>query len=267
MFAVGYLALEWTGLLLLTVTWLFYKGPKLIDETRAIQSWWANQLFRMGRYLCSLRVEVTGGDTIPGPSALLLVRHTSLTDTILPLVLFAKPRVEGLRYVMAKELQNLPCLDIAGSRLPNAFIDRSGENTEREVDAVRELTRTASAQESVLIYPEGTRKTQRKQAQLTQTRPDLRDQLRRWPDLLLPRFGGPTAMLQVNPAKDIVFMAHTGFESSARLRDLLDGSFRGQPVRVHFWRIAFADIPGDHKTFIVDQWDRMQATITHLNDS
>ena len=71
-------------------------------------------------------------------------------------------------------------------------------------------------------------------------------------------------MLRSNPGKDVVFMAHTGFEGSASVRDLLGGGWRGQTVRIHFWRVPYAEIPNDHRAFLYEQWDRMQATIDRL---
>ena len=146
---------------------------------------------------------------------------------------FAEQRNEGLRYVLKQELTALPCLDIAGHRLPNLFVDRSGLDTDRELQAVAALTAEAGDKESVLIYPEGTRYTPHKHRSLRANKPDLEDQLDRWPSLLPPRLGGVTAMLQANPGKDVVFLAHTGFEGSASLTDLMNGSWRQQRINLY----------------------------------
>jgi hypothetical protein len=95
-------------------------------------------------------------------------------------------------------------------------------------------------------------------------RPKLADQLDRWPDLLPPRIGGPSAMLEVNPGKDVVFMAHTGFEGSASVKDLISGGWRKQHIRIHFWRIPYEQIPDDHRAFLYEKWDRMQQTVAEL---
>ena len=50
-------------------------------------------------------------------------------------------------------------------------------------------------------------------------------------------------MMTANPGKDLVFLAHAGFEGSADIHDLLNGSWLNQQVRLHFWRIPYADLP------------------------
>ena len=60
----------------------------------------------------------------------------------------------------------------------------------------------------------------------------------------------------------MVFLAHTGFEGSASLHDLVNGSWRRQKVRLHFWRIAYPDIPADRQTFIFSNWDTMQKIVS-----
>ena len=61
----------------------------------------------------------------PGP-ILLLSRHASMIDTMLPARYVVKPHGIKLRYVLKKELLIDPTLDIGGNRLPNYFIDRRG---------------------------------------------------------------------------------------------------------------------------------------------
>ena len=63
--------------------------------------------------------------------------------------------------MLKQELRLLPCLDIGGHRLPNVFVDRSGADSAKAVKEVSNLIATAGSDESVLIYPEGTRFTQK----------------------------------------------------------------------------------------------------------
>ena len=188
-----------------------------------------------------------------------------MADTVLPLLYFGKARVESLRYVLKQELQYFPCLDIGGNLLPNVFVDRSGADSATAVAAVSELVATAGDEESVLIYPEGTRFTQAKHDALGEKRPQLREQLERWPSLLPLRLGGVSAMLANNPGKDLVFLAHVGFEGSANIHDLLGGGWLRQRVILQFWRIPYADIPkGDATEFLFSEWDKMQGVVNEL---
>jgi 1-acyl-sn-glycerol-3-phosphate acyltransferase len=186
-------------------------------------------------------------------------------DTALPLLFFGKARSEGLRYVLKQELQLLPCLDIGGHRLPNVFVDRTGADSAKAVKGVSDLIATAGPDESVLIYPEGTRFTQKKHDQLRAKHPQLEAQLDRWPNLLPIRLGGVTGMLAANPGKDLVFLAHAGFEGSADIHDLLGGGWLNQRVRLHFWRVPYSELPKDNvQDFLFAEWDKMQATVVNL---
>ena len=265
-FIFWFVVCEWVGLARFAWVWTIYRNkPEFMLRLRDIQFWWAQALFDMGKWAFQLKIEVRGSEALNGHCAILLSRHTSMADTVLPLLYFGKARVESLRYVLKQELQYFPCLDIGGNLLPNVFVDRSGTDSETAVAEVSQLVATAGDDESVLIYPEGTRFTQAKHDALGEKRPQLREQLTRWPGLLPLRLGGVTAMLANNPGKDLVFLAHVGFEGSANVHDLLGGGWLKQRVILQFWRIPFADIPkGDATQFLFSEWDKMQRTVNEL---
>ncbi len=265
-FITCYLYFECAGVLRLSWVWLRHRRrPDYTVENRRVQIWWARGLLAMGGLVFRLRFSVTGEEALAGPTAILLVRHTSLGDTVVPLLFFSYPRgAEGIRYVIKKELLISPCLDIAGHRLNTIFVDRSGVNTPQELQRVADMTANAPADESLLIFPEGTRFSNAKKARLRRKHPRLAPQLDRWPDLLPPRLGGVDTMLTHNPGKDVVFIAHAGFEGYADLKELLSGSWRLSRVRIHLWRVPGAEVPADHQAFLFSQWDRMQETITRL---
>lgn len=271
-FILGYLYVEWVALLKLGYSWVRYRNTEasLLEDAKRLQAWWAQSLLNLGKRLYNLEFNISGLDAVhEGVAALVIPRHTSLGDTVLPLIYFALQRGEGMRYILKSELEIIPCLDVAGNRLPNLFVDRSGSNTDAELNRIRELTRESGANESVLIYVEGTRATSAKRENLSEKRPQLKEQLARWPDLLPPRTGGLSAMLQANPQKDVVLLAHTGFEAAATLGDLTRGGWNGQTVRLHFWRIPYAELPDGHDPaevdeFIAARWDEMQSQVSRL---
>ena len=265
LFALGFVFYECVGVLKLFWLWCRYRNsPDYLPRNQQVQYWWANGLLQLGIRIYDLQITISGQEALEGPSALMIVRHTSIADTVLPMLYFAKVRNEGMRYILKKELTAMHCLDIAGHRLPNLFVDRSGIDTDRKLSAIKALTATAGPQESVLVYPEGTRFTLKKQARLLATKPELAEQLNRWPSLLPPRLGGVSAMLEANPEKDVVFLAHVGFEGSASLHDLVNGSWRRQPIYLHFWRVPYQDINTDTQAFIFENWDKMQQHIDAL---
>ena len=264
-FIYGFLVHEWAGLARFLFVLARYPKHLQIEKNRDIQFWWAQRLFNMGRRLYKLRIEVSGTEALDGNCALLLSRHSSMGDTVLPLLFFGKHRGEGLRYVLKQELRYLPCLDIGGHRLPNVFVDRSGTDSAKAVQEVSNLIATAGDDESVLIYPEGTRFTQKKHDDLRRKHPHLEDQLNRYPNLLPLRLGGVLGMLEANPGKDLVFLAHAGFEGSADIHDLLGGGWLNQKVRLHFWRVPYVDIPKENvQDFLFNEWDKMQASVVDL---
>lgn len=264
-FIYGFLVHEWSGLARFLFVSVRYRKREHLDRNRSIQFWWAQHLFDMGKRLYKLRIEVTGTEALEGNCALLLSRHSSMGDTVLPLLFFGNARAEGLRYVLKQELRYLPCLDIGGHRLPNVFVDRSGTDSANAVKEVSNLIATAGEDESVLIYPEGTRFTQKKHDDLRRKHPQLEDQLNRWPNLLPLRLGGVLGMLKANPGKDLVFLAHAGFEGSADIHDLLGGGWLNQKVRLHFWRVPYSEIPQENvQDFLFKEWDKMQATVVNL---
>ena len=163
----------------------------LRDVTRRLQQLWAAALFGAVRALFGLRLEVTGGeDVAPGP-VIVLIRHASIVDNLLPANLITRPHGIRLRYVLKRELLADPCLDVAGRRLPNYFVRRgTGETEER--DRVGALAHGLGRDEGVLIYPEGTRFTPERRARaiarIAERDPRLAARAERLRHLLPPRW-------------------------------------------------------------------------------
>jgi 1-acyl-sn-glycerol-3-phosphate acyltransferase len=164
---------------------------------------------------------------------------------MLPGRFVVRPHGIKLRYVLKKELLIDPALDIGGNRLPNYFIDRSG-NSREELAALRELARSLQEDEGVLIYPEGTRYSDQKRIELSNRWEDVGGApgaiaagLRR---VLPPRPGGTLAILDVTDA-DVVVLAHRGLEGFARMSDMWAGGIVGTTVDVSFWRVPRSSIP------------------------
>lgn len=262
-----YFTLEALGLLAAFALWL---GRPLLGRERferanfRLQCWWARTLFGGACRLFGMRVELAGADALgPGP-ILLLLRHASVADTLLPAVLVSSRTARRLRYVMKRELLWDPCLDVVGQRLPNAFV-RRGTRDAAETALVRELAGDLADDEGVLLYPEGTRWTpERRRAVIDRLArsadPKLveRAQALQW--LLPPRLGGVLALLEAAPAADVVIGVHTGFEGVRTLADVWNGALVGRRIQVRFERIAAAAIPAEREArieWIYDQWSRL----------
>ena len=264
-FIVGYLWCETIGIFCAFYIWLRHRNPEsFLSSNYRLQSWWSESLARITQRLFSLHFEVDNRDALKGPAAFIFPRHSSIADTLIPMVFYAIPEDIHLRYVLKKELLIDPCLDIVGHRLPNFFIDRNGPDSDAARAGIAILASDLSVEDGILLYPEGTRFSQLKRARLSRRyadNPDLLKQLARWPSLMPPRLGGFLSLLEANPGRDLIFCGHTGFEGSSHVATLLNGSWRHAHIRITFWRIPYQDIPATPDSriaFLFDQWDRMQ---------
>ncbi len=279
-FAV-YLLCEAFGIAASAALWLS-GGPWTGRDQRAylqanfrLQCWWARALFHGAERIFGMRTTVEGDEAVARGPFLLFLRHASVGDTVVPASFISARHGIMLRYVLKQELLWDPCLDIVGNRLPNYFVRRGSGDSSREIAAVQHLLDDLGPRDGVLIYPEGTRFTPAKRAQvLARLAADGDAQLHARAatlrHVLPPRLGGPLGLLAANPGADVVFCAHTGFEGAGTFNDLLNGSLVHQSIRVCFWRVPFADIPRQREAQIdwlyaqwraIDDWiDRQQAS-------
>lgn len=278
LFGLVYLAAELVGLIALGGVWLGtgfgrFRRP-LLNWTFAIQQAWAGTLYTAVRGLFGLRFAVTGADLVaPGP-ILLLARHASIVDNLLPSALVSRPHGIRLRYVLKRQLLSDPCLDVAGNRLPNYFVDRDSHDTAAELDAIRNLADGLGPQDGVLIYPEGTRFTKAKQSRaLDKLRPGdpaVLARAQRLRHLLPPRPGGTLALLDATAPADVVVLAHYGLDGFAQLRDIWAGGMVDTTVQVEFRRIPRNDLPTEPDNqiaWLYDVWDRVDGWIEEQSRS
>ena len=234
----------------------------------ALQRWWAEALLAGASRIFGLRLEVEGDEPSGEVPLLVFVRHASLADTLLPARLVTRRHGIPLLYVLKRELLWDPCLDLVGNRLPNVFVRRASGDSGREIDAIRRLAQGLRPAQGVLIYPEGTRfsprKRERAMARLAEGRaPERAERLRGLRHVLPPHLGGPLALLEAAPGADVLFVAHTGLEGAATVREVWNGALIDRTVRVGFRRVRRASIPDsraergawlDAQWLAIDDW-------------
>jgi len=250
----------------LAVTGLLPKS-RSTPLTYRLQMVWLNWNLKTVRFVFRMTFTADGTGEIPPPPILVVSRHASLIDTLLPGRYVTQPFGIHLRYVLKKELLVDPALDIAGNRLPNVFVDRGGD-TERELRAIHDLAITMPGGEGLLIYPEGTRYSEAKRAKFTdkvaQRGGTIGEIAGAYQRVLPPRSAGTLAMLDARPL-DVVVMAHRGLEGFAEIRDIWSGGLVGSDVQIHFWRIPYAEIPTadtDRETWLFETWATIDAWVT-----
>ncbi len=162
LFASVFLSYEMAGLA--AALWLWVTGRARDEAAHArLQRWWACRLFREASRIFALELEVTGDESVePGP-VVVMIRHASLADTLLPEVVLAARHGLRVRYVLKRELLFDPCIDVVGQRLRCAFIRRGSGEGARELESIAAPGRELGPREAALIYPEGTRVTPEKQ--------------------------------------------------------------------------------------------------------
>jgi 1-acyl-sn-glycerol-3-phosphate acyltransferase len=265
-FLLLYFSFEVFGILASLFLWLT-GGPWVSSNTERYLRWnfklqclWARILAGGAFRIFSLRLDVEGLEDYRGHPILLFTRHVSTADTVLPALLISIPQEVMLRYVMKRELLADPCLDIVGNRIPNHFVTRGSGQTERELEAIRNLTKDLRPGHGVLMYPEGTRFTVKKRERVLKRLEESGDRKalergRSMPLVMPLRLAGSLALLEANPGADAVFCIHTGFESTMSMAQLWRGDLVKTCVRVKFWRVPYKDIPKDRDALSIWMWD------------
>jgi 1-acyl-sn-glycerol-3-phosphate acyltransferase len=271
LFAWWFLAGEIVGMTSLLVGWLVTGGPLRQDSARRrrlvyrTRIRWASGHFNGIRVLFGLTLELEDLEVAgPGP-VLVFIRHASIIDNTLPDAVIGATHGIGLRFVLKRELQNIPTIDIGGRQVPTTFVRRASKDPEAELALVRKLAVDLGEDEGVLIYPEGTRHTAEKlaraQATIRERQPHVAPMADRLHHLLPPRLGGPLALMdEAGGRADVVFCGHVGLDGFEYISDIWSGGLVGTTVRVKFWRHAGASIPAgedERIAWLYAQWQVM----------
>jgi 1-acyl-sn-glycerol-3-phosphate acyltransferase len=246
--------------------WAGADGERELELEQRVQTWWARTIWQATAAIYELDLHVEGDDCVsPGP-ILLLPRHASLVDTLLPLIVVADRHDLRLRYVMKRELLWDPVIDALGHRWPTAFV-RRGTSDPRETAHVVHLADDLGANDAMVVFPEGTRFSEEKRQRVLESlrKKDMSryERAKELHHVLPPRPSGVVSALEKHPDLDVVFFAHTGLEGANHFEDLLDGSLIGTRVAAKLWRVSHRDIPRDRTSMIdwlndhwseVDQW-------------
>ena len=255
LFLCLYFSTQTFSILLALVIWVFSGrwlglGKKLfVDWSYTLQRWYGSSLFYGTVRLYGIRLKIDEPPDLNRGPLMLFIRHASLPDTSLPGALFILRHRMRIRHIMKRELLWDPALDIGGNRIPNYFLRRKASDPEKELAEIRQLARDMTANEGIMIYPEGTRFTQAKRNKMIQSlaqkgKAALAEKAAALKNVRPPRVGGSLAILEGNNMKAYaVFCAHIGFEAASKMVDLLNGTLINSTIRVKLWKVPFDQIP------------------------
>jgi 1-acyl-sn-glycerol-3-phosphate acyltransferase len=274
-FLLAYLSIEVVGLIALGAIWFASGMGRREDVLRrgtfAVQKRWAEAVFDSVRGVFDLTFEARGLEHVVDSPMLLVARHASIIDNLLPAHYITKPHGTHIAYVMKSELLVDPCLDVAGNRLPNVFVKRGAGEADRDIASIRALGTALVEGQGVLIYPEGTRFTPDKLAAAVrrlEKSPRLQEIATELTVVLPPRPSGVLALLESSTA-DVVVMTHRGLDGFARVADIWKGAMVRTHVDIAFWRIPRSQIPDGRAERVewlfemwrdIDGWVRSERT-------
>lgn len=246
-FTIIFVVHEWIVIFLSGLLWLRGGFGRSIDLTlhSQIQGRWVGSLLRWAGRLLNVSVEWPDSESFPDGKIVVLGRHASMIDAVIPAHLFPSRLGRPVHYVLKRELMWLPSIDIFGHRLGNHFVDRNGD-TDQEVAAIVELVENAEQDAGIVIFPEGTYATpgtRRKVLASLERRGDaelikLANQLTY---LLPPKPAGAIALLQ--RVEDVVIFGHIGLEGVAEFKGLRRNLPATHPILTRAWTFHVADLP------------------------
>ena len=265
-FVLLYIACQSVGVVGCAAVWLRHRGDPAAFRTanHVLQERWASTLLGGLMRLFRMKISLTGEAQPERGPYLLLVRHVSSADTLLPMIAIALRHHLRTRYVMKAELLWDPCLDLVGQRVPNTFVRRGGADPEGAAARLGALCRDLDPDEIVVLYPEGTRFTAaRRQRALDRLsdQPDVQARARALTRTLLPRTRGVAAMRSAAPDLDVVVLGHSGLQGVRGMSDLTGGALLDRTVHLRAWRTPGDAVPttaADLDPWLFDQWRRLE---------
>lgn len=246
------------------------RSPKKLAEwAYGLQAWWVRFIVKAMERVLGVSFESAHNEVVaPGP-VIVLFRHASIMDNLLPYVFVSDRAGIRLRWVLKKELLSDPALDIGGNRMPNYFVDRESDSPEEERASIAALATDLGEDEGILLFPEGTRFSEAKYAarmeRLAATDPELHAIMEGHNHVLPPRPGGVLALLDTG--MDVVIGTHTGLENLRGIKEIWNTAPIGLEVRVSFRRVASTEIPAtrtDRVRWLHSEWARVDDTIVAL---
>ena len=252
----GSLVIEVGGIVVATVTWiatgfgLFNNRRWVWHVHRPFMGWYASALLAWIARVLGTSVEWRDepGD-LRGP-VVVLARHTSFFDAVIPAVLLSRRNHLLAHHVLTAGLRYLPNLDLVGHRIPTQFIQRTPGQGSTELGPIERLGGLLDDRSAAVIFPEGTfrdeARFERAVRRLRRRAPELAEQAAGFRHVLPPRGAGTHALLTGAPDDvTVIVCANTGLEPFSTLDEIRTSLVADRPIVVETWNVSSADIPKD----------------------
>lgn len=243
--------------------------PRNQARYAGIMTWWTTALLGTISRIVPLPIDTSQlDDSLLGGNAIVVGRHQSLLDAVLPAMLFGN---RGLRvlYTLKEDLRWEPNIDIVGHRMGHVFVNRSPKDLDAELDPIRALAARLDDQSVGVIFPEGTFFNEKRKARairsLEKRDPERAARAQRMQYLLPPRPAGTLAMFEGAPDADVIVLGHAGFEAFSSIKQILANVGGEHGVVVRAWRFARNTIPTDPSAqidWLYERWSEMDDWIS-----
>ncbi len=272
----GGLFIELIGVLGAGITWvltgfgLFRNQAWAWRVHRPLMAVYTSTLIWFIARVLGTRIEWRSRDReLDGP-VILLARHTSFFDALIPATVLANHHRRVPHHVLTAGLRYMPCIDLVGHRFPNRFIRRTPGDGSAELGEIERLARFVDDHSAAIIFPEGTfrdpRRFERALRRLRRRSPDLAALASKFQHVLPPRPQGSFALTRGAPEADIVFCVNTGLEPFGTLDEIKTSLVADRPIVVETWTIPRAEVPEtieEFTTWLMDQYARIDRWVTN----
>lgn len=238
-----------------------HPAEEQFEFMRQAMGTWTSSLLRWLGITLGARVDWGDLDTMPTGHPLIIARHASNVDAIIPAVLFAKFLKRPAHHVLKNQLRWAASMDLFGPPLGNYFITR-GKDTSAELKQLERLTAILRPEGSLVIFPEGTFSTaeKRKKIRASLERKGeaeavaLTDELEA---LLPPKPAGVLTLLHARPDVVPMVLAHRGLDNVASFKGLWSSVPLRDPIVVRWWPTAPPPSePNARIRWLQDEWRR-----------
>lgn len=258
------------------------RSKRFLRAHYRLLAWALRRLVRAGCRLFALEIDVRGvrtdgdGTAEPEPPdrrlerpVIVMSRHAGPADSILLMYEVVDRFGRQPRIVLKEALQWDPAFDILLNRLPTHFV-RRGDDRDAVLGHLERLAAGMGDDDAFVIFPEGGNFTpQRRERAIAYYEDNGRlaeaERARGLVNVLPPRTNGALAAMRGCPQAAAVFVAHTGLDDIAGLRDLWRAIPDHKVLDMAYGVVLPDELPperDDRVEMLWYVWERIDAWIT-----